>query len=1187
MRNAFHGLVLLVLLFSAGLARAALINTGNTTGTANSATQISLNLPADLRPGDLLIAQIAYRNTGATLSVPNARWSLLEDDANGTLIRQWIYVRTVVAADVAGSSETWSVSGDSTRMVGGLSGWRSSIAGIYPGIEQSRSDTGTTSGGGNNISAPSITAANSGQLLRLFGVSYGNGFALSPAGFSEYYRPESSAGPNGASLLGVGRSISLPGGTGSDTVSASGSGSYVAHAVFLYEPGSIAPRLSWWLDESAWSSSAGQIQDQSGNGLHGTAYNGASTAVSNPGPALATDSSGMGTCRYGSFSSANRQYAEVAAANLPDLSSFTVSVWVYPRSWPTSGLMSILSKDENFEFHLKPSGVVNWWWRDSDSAREFDSSNNAAGRVAINAWTHVAIRFRPGSQTLFINGVANASASNALAPLSNGDPLQIGADQGFAGRYFDGNLDEVRVFAGALSDAQVLALASERHPCAGAAPHHLELLHDGTALTCQPEAITLRACADAACSSLYTGTVTATLAPSGWVGGDSVTFTGGSTTAQLRHTTAEAVTLGTGAVTPTPTSTTLCNSATGGSCALNFADSGFFFDVPNLLANKPSGALDFVAAKKSNSGDRCVPAFASGPRTIQFWSTYSSPVSGTLPLSVNGTAIGGGSPGTALSLNFDANARASIEVRYADAGQMMLNARYAPTTGDEKDLVMSGSDSFIARPVGFCVYSDTANSDCAAGNASCSKFVAAGDPFRLRVGGVAWEKDSDDDLCSIGNLKTLNYRQNGIGLSHSLVAPSGGSLGSLGLSSADIAAADAGEKVLTSQSIFEVGVFTITATPPTSYLGGPGVGNSDGSVDNSLEVISSSANVGRFYPAYLAVARTGGTQLSTSCVNPNPLQSFSYQGQRMGFASGHEPGLEITGHNRQGDATTNYDRGAFWRLSNAPARTRYTSVTGVAGLDELAGVPALPVRLQESGTLQSDYLAGDTAGDGMRTARWNDQFLWYSPPSTPTSDDLPFSALISLNVAASQLQDADGACHTNGDKAAGAACQDYFSDTNSSAERGPGFGGSDVRLGRLQVGNAHGSELQSLTLLLRVESWQEQPDGSGSFQLETQDSCTTPGVLGAAVLSEFTGQLSPTTWSNPLIPVMTGGQGGLTLPPPDVEGSVRVNFATPAWLFYPWDGGARQPAKGLATFGIYKGAERLIFRRELYRSIEP
>ncbi|MEE1949222.1 DUF6701 domain-containing protein [Pseudomonas alcaligenes] len=762
-----------------------------------------------------------------------------------------------------------------------------------------------------------------------------------------------------------------------------------------------------------------------------------------------------------------------------------------------------------------------------------------------------------------------------------------------------------------LDDLQVCAL---RMNPVGVQIDHIRVEHDGSALTCQPEGVTVKACMDADCTSTYPDPLTVTLSPSaGWVGGNSLALTGGVGTTQYRRTVVGDVTFGvTGVSAPLkPFSTPKC--ANGGplsSCPLSFAESGFIFDVPNMVANTEQ-TVSLQAVRKSDISQLCVPAFESGTRKIKFWSGYDNPNSGTRSVAIGGVSIAGASPGTDIDLTFGPQARASFTLRYADAGLMILNARYAPTSGDESGLVMTGTDSFISRPAGLCVYSDTPNSDCAAGDASCSMFVAAGDPFRLRVGGVAWEKDADDDLCS-GNLRTPNYRQVGqpaqpaITLIPTLIAPGGGSPGALGVVGLNIAASDAGEKIVTDQRISEVGVFTVTATPPSSYLSipggapGPGVGDSDG--DGDVDIVSTSANIGRFFPAYLAVARASDTALQPSCKHSDPLLGFSYQGQPMGFASGHEPRLEITGHNRQGGVTNNYDRGAFWRLSSAPVRARYTSVTGVASLDMLAGTPPLPVRLQESGTLQSAYQS-DTEGDGARTARWSDQLLWYSRLSAPSNDDQPFPALISLNVVAAQLKDADGVCHTNGNKAVGAACQDYFSDADpSSADHGPGFGGSEVRLGRLRSENVIAPVGNTANVPILLEHW------GGSLWSVATDGCTQleapsaplyelefyspPGIakadIDAADWAENYGQaLLPLTVTEPNSP-----QGNVW-----TRHLLRSNDRSSVWLCQARGDGEDAPLGGIcsytsagqaetrssATFGIYRGAAPLIFRREVYR----
>lgn len=145
-----------------------------------------------------------------------------------------------------------------------------------------------------------------------------------------------------------------------------------------------------------------------------------------------------------------------------------------------------------------------------------------------------------------------------------------------------------------LDNVQICALNSSP---VGTQVDHFEFSHSGQGLTCNPEQMTIRACADPSCSDARTESVTAGLSPAslsdgGWVGGNSVTFSGGSATVSLRKTTAGAVTIGVTSSTPSskPFSKTLCQAGGGAlneqNCTLNFADSGFVFDVPNIIANK-------------------------------------------------------------------------------------------------------------------------------------------------------------------------------------------------------------------------------------------------------------------------------------------------------------------------------------------------------------------------------------------------------------------------------------------------------------------------------------------------------------------------------------------------------------------------------------------------------------------------
>ncbi|MDO9321509.1 MAG: hypothetical protein Q7U01_07730, partial [Pseudomonas sp.] len=404
------------------------------------------------------------------------------------------------------------------------------------------------------------------------------------------------------------------------------------------------------------------------------------------------------------------------------------------------------------------------------------------------------------------------------------------------------------------------------------------------------------------------------------------------------------------------------------------------------------------------------------------------------------------------------------------------------------------------------------------------------------------------------NQATPNFQLSAIPLGSQVQAPVGGSNGTLGLPSYSHALGS--QTTLTNQKISEVGVFKLTATPAASAYFGETVSG------------GSSGLVGRFAPAYLAAS--GSASLTPSCVNPNPLKSFSYQGQPIAFAVGQEPSLTVTGKNRAGGTTGNYDRGSFWRLLVTPPRDPYLSITGKITLDA-AG------RLSSVGTVGVTSSGADT-GDGARSYRWSGETLAYSPALVPVADDLPFIAAVRQGFSAAALTDADGACYLNGQ----ASCQAFSFDFTSliGSLLAPG---SEVRLGRVRIGNAHGSELQSLTLPVTLESWQNL--ASGSFQKEVLDACTTAPVLGALALDSYTGNLAAgETAPTATAPVLDVGSVLLGAPGSGNDGSVQVRYPSmPSWLHFAWDGVTRSEARGLASFGIYKGATPLIFRREMYR----
>ncbi|MCX9106006.1 DUF6701 domain-containing protein [Aeromonas veronii] len=500
-----------------------------------------------------------------------------------------------------------------------------------------------------------------------------------------------------------------------------------------------------------------------------------------------------------------------------------------------------------------------------------------------------------------------------------------------------------------LDDIQICALRS--NPI-GVQIDHFQLDHSGQPLTCNPETVTVKACADAACTKLITDPVTATLsltptsASNGWIGGNTVTFSGGSTKVQLRNNTPTAVTIGVSGSTPTtkPFSSTLCKAGAGtpstAACTLNFADSGFFFDVPDTYSNQPQ-TVTIKAIKKSDVTKLCVPGFASQTKNVKFWSSYITPASNPYnsQMSVNSSTIGASQGGaTPLSLVFDAQGQSTITVKYPDAGKVQLDARY-DGTGSEAGLVMLGADQFVARPVGLCI--TPPQGGCAAGDSSCPVFKKAGETFQVDIKAMAWESANDGDICA-GNQTTPNFALANIALGTQLVAPIPGQNAQVGTASYNHSNGMGSNNInKVTQSVSEVGVFRVTATPPANgYF-------------NYTIPSAQSQPVGRFVP--------WDFNLLSGVLTPACGQ-FSYMSQQFGVK------MAVQARNKNAGVTRNYG-GEF-----AKGRLYLVAGNDHDGVDRTGRV----------GTMASNWILGEADIDSQsRFARLSERDPGLIAPEEP------------------------------------------------------------------------------------------------------------------------------------------------------------------------------------------------------------
>ena len=671
---------------------------------------------------------------------------------------------------------------------------------------------------------------------------------------------------------------------------------------------------------------------------------------------------------------------------------------------------------------------------------------------------------------------------------------------------------------------------------------HFRFSYNASALTCNPHNVQVTACADASCSTLYTDPVEVTLSPSGWVGGDTFTVTGGTATRSLSVTTSGTVNIGVTSSSPARAGGSDQCSINGSpystDCSLTFADAGLLVSVPDFLSSKGTSAT-ISAVRKSDDSLQCVAAFGNTVKPVQLWAGYEEPAAGTLPLMVDGTPVSASSSlPTLLNLSFDANGTVTIPlVDYEDAGRLSLNATYSGS-GADLGLNLIGSDSFVVRPAGLCVSTGV---QCGPPYTNCGTTKVAGENFKLSITAVAWESDTDTDFCS-GNTATPNYSATGLTLSSQVISPVGGQQGVVQPFSYDhVAALNGLKEIDASQS--EVGVFRVGVTPPV-YLGAA-LGST-----NSLSPVTYFSNSSpRFTPHHF----------DASVVNPGRWQPSApsgntYVGEPLFWAE--QPVILVSARNSSGAVTRNYTEDGYLKLTSADVLAGMTAP--LADRTNL-GRGGSPLALSADSNFVEGELA--TAGSGVMQYTFSvlDQLVYARNAQSEVAPYNPDIEIVFDNLVTPM--------------------SDGEADLANRLSVLPVGSSVDMRFGRMRLLDSFGPETENLTIPLVIEFY----DGA-SYEVNTvdNDSVWDNGNASVDTLSSivagggtFTGGQSGSGGISLLAPTLVPGV-------PDT-GTATITYDAPSWLEgdFDNDGVFDNDPSATATFGVYRGHERVIFRREV------
>jgi MSHA biogenesis protein MshQ len=955
--------------------------------------------------------------------------------------------------------------------------------------------------------------------------------------------------------------------------------------------------LNMQFDESSWSGAIGEVIDETGN-FNGQSKNGADTALSSP--AIVGN---PGTCGYGTFDGLN-DYVALPTSFENQQGSFTITAWINPSNLHRGS--RIFADDENntqgYAFSLGDpgSGKLRFYSRGVSPV----SVDTLSAVISADRWTFVTAvhNFDTKSREIYVNGIAQivtgGGTSNTYTNTWGIDTgiASIGGetDSGETANRFTGAIDEVRMYNSALSRAEIEEVYRETHPCDSFIDHFEINTLNAQGITCEADDIIIKACADASCSTVNPDAVDVKLSING-VENKTVTVSGSNGTS----TSYSYTTVGNAALSLDQDYE--CKDSNNKPCIVDFKDSGFIIsDIPMQISGKPSSegfnatTLSLRAVETNTTTGACINTFPNDTDVAVnlSYSCAGGDCEDLLALGNNGNSYNLTETATPRDLYFSTDSTAIFTLNYPHAGKFIINAQkdveVEDTDGNKliKDFSVS-SNAFVERPFGFKLsFVNDANKGSAFAqdallkpDASGSVFKKAGESFTLTATAMQWINGQDEDGVPDGvpddftilNNSTLvagNFADEKLIVTADLLAPSGGNNPTLG--QPDTLNSFASSMVNNDYKYYEVGVIKLNANlNGGNYLGG---GNIRGEI----------TNVGRFIPDKFELFSKVDGDLQ---VLPN-TPTFAYVGQKDGAGGAikysFEPEFIIKAVNVDGDETKNYtindDSDAtkdFMKLTTAqvtlePITTDDTDGVLTGTFDGTKGVDDTPIDLDAT---ISGELVGDDGVKGELTFTM-DNSNHFSYHHISNSRVAPFTA--DIDIIVNTLADSDGV--TLSDTNAGDAGILKLDPT-----------GVNVRFGRWYIENTYGPETSDLPLPMQIQHW----DGGKFITNDLENLTAYDGTVADNYTRDNTG-LNPKI--DPVAKVSVSGIGPLfslgvgqlllTKPSDGSRGQIRLTYETvPAWLQYDWDGDGNfdNNPSGIATFGLFRGNDRIIYQREIHR----
>ena len=156
--------------------------------------------------------------------------------------------------------------------------------------------------------------------------------------------------------------------------------------------------------------------------------------------------------------------ADTTNSPLDLTTTMTIEAWIRPTSasgWDTvvmkeraGGLAYALYSNDGAPL---AEGVAAPAGYNRTTTVGLDSKVTGTGPIALNVWSHLAMTYDGVNQRLYINGALVATSPLNGPNIVNNNAFRIGGNNQFPGEFFQGMIDEVRVYSTVRTEAQIQA----------------------------------------------------------------------------------------------------------------------------------------------------------------------------------------------------------------------------------------------------------------------------------------------------------------------------------------------------------------------------------------------------------------------------------------------------------------------------------------------------------------------------------------------------------------------------------------------------------------------------------------------------------------------------------------------------------------------------------------------------------